>query len=79
MFCQACISLFKSLFTFTSSFVLYQNASTTSLVWLIFQALLDVGVIPGGDMTPEAALAKLSYIIGKETYTHEKKRKVNYA
>ncbi|CAC5396771.1 ASPG [Mytilus coruscus] len=38
------------------------------------KALSDVGVIGGGDMTPEAALTKLSYILGKETYTHEKKR-----
>ncbi|VDI66405.1 60kDa lysophospholipase [Mytilus galloprovincialis] len=38
------------------------------------KALSDVGVIGGGDMTPEAALTKLSYILGKETYTNEKKR-----
>ena len=44
----------------------------------MLQALLDVGIIPGGDMTPEAALTKLSYVLGKEEWDIDKKRKVNY-
>ena len=36
-------------------------------------ALSDVGIIPGSDMTPEAALTKLSYVIGKDISLAEKK------
>ncbi|KAG1685111.1 L-asparaginase [Nymphon striatum] len=39
------------------------------------KVLLDAGVIPGSDMTPEAALAKLSYILSKDEWTLENKRK----
>ncbi|XP_071601542.1 60 kDa lysophospholipase isoform X5 [Heliangelus exortis] len=38
--------------------------------------LADVGVIPGGDMTPEAALAKLSYTLSKSELTWEEKRQM---
>uniref|UniRef100_A0A0N5AVI6 asparaginase n=1 Tax=Syphacia muris TaxID=451379 RepID=A0A0N5AVI6_9BILA len=38
--------------------------------------LYDVGVIPGSDMTPEAALLKLSYVLGKAEWSLEKKRKM---
>jgi len=40
------------------------------------KALIDVGVIQGSDITPEAALTKLSYILGKDEWDVEKKRNV---
>ncbi|XP_054927344.1 L-asparaginase-like isoform X3 [Dermacentor andersoni] len=36
--------------------------------------LLNVGAIPGADMTPEAALTKLSFVISKTEWTDKKKR-----
>lgn len=41
------------------------------------QTLTATGVISGGDMTPEAALAKLSYILNKSHISWEQKKKVN--
>ena len=38
--------------------------------------LQDVGVLSGGDMTPEAALAKLHYLLSKDLSTDEMKQKL---
>ncbi|KAJ9597265.1 hypothetical protein L9F63_011869 [Diploptera punctata] len=38
--------------------------------------LTQVGVIPGSDMTPEAALTKLSYVLSKTEWDIETKRKM---
>ncbi|CAH1788044.1 unnamed protein product [Owenia fusiformis] len=40
------------------------------------KALLDAGVIPGSDMTPEAALSKLSYVLGKSEWDMAQKRQM---
>lgn len=39
-------------------------------------ALLEAGVIPGADMTPEAALTKLSYVLSKDEWDLETKRQM---
>ncbi|XP_013409844.1 L-asparaginase-like [Lingula anatina] len=38
------------------------------------KALIDAGVIPGSDMTPEAALAKLAFVIGREDWNFKDKK-----
>ncbi|ROL42039.1 60 kDa lysophospholipase [Anabarilius grahami] len=40
------------------------------------QALSDAGLVAGFDMTTEAALSKLSYVLGKQDLTPEKKKEM---
>ena len=47
-----------------------------SAVYETGKSLLDAGVLPGSDMTTETALTKLSYVISKDDWDHETKRKV---
>ncbi|KGL73377.1 60 kDa lysophospholipase, partial [Tinamus guttatus] len=49
---------------------------SVTTVYATGQTLADVGIIPGGDMTPEAALAKLSYTLSKCELTWEEKRQM---
>ena len=38
--------------------------------------LKEAGVLQGADMTPEAALTKLSYLLGRIDYNMEKRKSV---
>uniref|UniRef100_T1P870 asparaginase n=1 Tax=Musca domestica TaxID=7370 RepID=T1P870_MUSDO len=40
------------------------------------KVLFDIGVIPGFDMTPEAALTKLSYVLGKSEWSYDVKKQM---
>ena len=40
------------------------------------KAFLDLGIIPGNDLTSEAALTKLSYVLSKPNLTNEERRKM---
>ncbi|KAJ3736047.1 L-asparaginase [Lentinula guzmanii] len=40
------------------------------------RTLIQVGVVPGGDMTPECALAKLSYLLSKPEFPTSEVRKL---
>jgi len=49
---------------------------TVSGAYATGKALLDIGIIPGNDLTPEAALTKLSYVLAKDQLDLEQKRKL---
>ncbi|CAM4723348.1 unnamed protein product [Leuciscus chuanchicus] len=49
---------------------------TVTLAYATGLALTKVGVIAGFDMTPEAALSKLSYVLAKQDISKEEKKKM---
>lgn len=62
-------------FFFVCKWLLY-NLLCKWLVHLTFQVLMDAGLLAGGDMTPEAALSKLSYVLAKKELTLDAQKKV---
>ncbi|KAL5266450.1 hypothetical protein ACHWQZ_G003742 [Mnemiopsis leidyi] len=51
-------------------------SGTVSTEYNTGKVLSDAGILPGGDMTPEAALAKLSYLLAKPDLTLEQRREM---
>ncbi|XP_071353796.1 60 kDa lysophospholipase isoform X2 [Trachinotus anak] len=49
---------------------------TVSTSYATGKVLMDAGLIAGGDMTPEAALSKLSYVLAKKELDLEAKKKM---
>lgn len=56
---------------------MWVRGTMANWVCVYVQALSDAGLVPGGDMTPEAALTKLSYVLAKEKLSMQEKRKVH--
>jgi len=51
---------------------------SVSAIYETGAALSQAGVISGADMTPEAALTKLSYVLSKDDWDLDTKRQVGY-
>eukprot|EP00116_Pleurobrachia_bachei_P006204 sb/3466466/ len=49
---------------------------TVSTEYNTGKVLMDAGIVPGGDMTPEAALTKLSYALTKDIPVKEKRKTI---
>ena len=52
------------------------TSGSVSGLYATGKALLDMGVIPGNDLTPEAALTKLSYVLSKDEWDIDYKREM---
>lgn len=52
------------------------STGSVSAIYETGHVLLEVGVLPGYDMTPEAALCKLSYVLSKDEWSLDIKKQV---
>ncbi|PAV23499.1 asparaginase-domain-containing [Pyrrhoderma noxium] len=52
------------------------SKGTVSDAYETGRALLSIGIVPGGDMTPECALTKLSYLLSKPEFSLSKVREL---
>ena len=52
------------------------SSGSVSGLYATGKALLDVGVVPGNDLTPEAALTKLAYVLSKDEWDIDTKRQM---
>lgn len=57
-------------------FFFFLEEPAKPLFSIIPQVLIDAGLIAGGDLTPEAALSKLSYVLAKKDLDLAAKKKV---
>ncbi|KAM8916607.1 60 kDa lysophospholipase isoform 2-T2 [Spinachia spinachia] len=65
----------------TDSGVILMNCTqclrgTVSTSYATGKVLMDAGLVAGGDMTPEAALSKLSYVLAKKEISFDAKKKL---
>ena len=52
------------------------TSGSVSALYATGKSLLDLGVIPGNDMTPETALTKLAYVLSKDEWDIDYKRQM---
>lgn len=55
------------------------TSGSVSEIYEAGQVLVDAGVITGFDMTPEAALTKLSYVLSKDEWSLDTKKQVTFS
>lgn len=52
------------------------NVGSVAGIYQTGAILSEIGILPGFDMTPEAALTKLAYVLGKETWSLDMKKQM---